>query len=103
MKKISGKIFRVAHCQSQERIAIVGKKDVADIYELPFNSFDFTVEKGIFKFVNIKFGIKNLLDDAVIFQRYQKYIINNEVKTQVQVTNRFKPGRQVKLGVSFSL
>lgn len=86
-----------------ERIAIVGDKDVPNIYEMPFNSLDFSVEKGINNWLSIKLGVKNLLDDDVIFQQFQKYMSGGEEMTRIQVTNAYKPGRQIKLGVSIKL
>ncbi len=83
-----------------KRIAIVGNDGAADIYEMPFNSLDLTLEKGLFKNISVKFGIKNLLDDEVIFQRYQKY--EEENTTKVQVTQKQKLGRQFKLGITAS-
>jgi outer membrane receptor protein involved in Fe transport len=86
-----------------ERIAIVGDKDVPNIFEMPFNSLDFSVEKGINNWLSIKLGVKNLLDDDVIFQQFQKYMSGGEEMTRIQVTNAYKPGRQIKLGVSIKL
>jgi len=86
-----------------ERIAVVGDKDTPHIYEMPFNSLDFTIEKGITKWVNIKFGIKNILNDEVIFQQYQKYSDNGVSKVRTQINTFFKPGRQFKLGISVNL
>jgi TonB-dependent receptor len=87
-----------------KRIAIVGDKDIPHIYEMPFNSLDFTFEKKIFEKISIKFGIKNMLDGDVVFQQFQKYKTpTGEAAIREQVTNKFKPGRQFKLGVSVSL
>jgi TonB-dependent receptor len=86
-----------------KRIATVGDISVPHIYEMPFNSLDFTIEKGITKYASIKFGIKNLMDDDVVFLQNQKYTDKGESKTREQVTNKFKPGRQFKLGISVNL
>ncbi|MFZ4723912.1 MAG: carboxypeptidase-like regulatory domain-containing protein [Paludibacter sp.] len=86
-----------------ERIATVGDIDTPHIYERPFNSLDFTFEKGITKWMSIKFGIKNILDDDVVFQQYQKYSDKGEKKIREQVSNKYKPGRQFKLGISVNL
>ena len=87
-----------------KRIAIVGDKDIPHIYEMPFNSLDFTFEKKLFEKISIKFGIKNLLDGDVVFQQFQKHKTpTGEAAIREQITNKFKPGRQFKLGVSVSL
>jgi len=87
-----------------KRIAIVGDRDIPHIWEMPFNSLDFTLEKKIFEKISIKFGIKNALDGDVVFQQFQKYKTpTGESAVREQITNKFKPGRQFKLGVSVSL
>ena len=87
-----------------KRIAIVGDKDIPHIYEMPFNSLDFTFEKKIFEKVSLKFGIKNALDGDVVFQQFQKYKTSaGDQAIREQITNKYKPGRQFKLGVSVAL
>jgi len=84
-----------------KRIAVVGDINTPHIWEMPFNSLDFTFEKKIFEKISIKFGIKNALDGDVIYQQFQKYPTStNESAIREQVTNKYKPGRQFKLGVS---
>ncbi len=84
-----------------QRIAIVGDKDVPNIFEMPFNSLDFAVEKGITSWMSVKLGIKNLLDDEVVFQQFQEFTDIEGLKdTRIQVTNAYRPGRQFKLGLS---
>jgi outer membrane receptor protein involved in Fe transport len=87
-----------------KRIAVVGDINTPHIWEMPFNSLDFTFEKKIFEKISIKFGIKNALDGDVIFQQFQKYKTPaGDAAIREQVTNKFKPGRQFKLGVSVTL
>lgn len=87
-----------------ERIAVVGDIDIPHVYEMPFNSLDFTIEKKLFKIISLKFGVKNALDSEVVFQQNQKYPnANGGQAIREQVTNRYKPGRQFKLGVSVTL
>lgn len=84
-----------------KRIAVVGDINTPHIWEMPFNSLDFTFEKKIFEKISIKFGVKNALDGNVIFQQFQKYTTPTyESAVREQVTNKYKPGRQFKLGVS---
>jgi TonB-dependent receptor len=87
-----------------KRIAVVGDINIPHIYEMPFNSLDFTFEKKLFEKLSIKFGIKNALDSDVVFQQFQKYTTpTNESTIREQVTNKYKPGRQFKLGVSLTI
>ena len=69
---------------------------------MPFNSLDFTIEKGITKWMNLKFGVKNLLDDNIVYQQTQNYKEGGAAKTKTQITNKFKPGRQFKVGVTMN-
>jgi len=86
-----------------ERIAIVGDKNIPHIYEMPFNSLDFSIEKGITKWINLRFGIKNILDNAIVFQQFQEYKDAGVPKVREQVTSKFKPGTQFKLSISVNL
>jgi len=98
--KIMGSIM---YNKTGKRIAVVGDKDVPNIFEMPFNSLDFTLEKGINNWMSIKFGVKNLLNDDVVFQQFQDYTDNGVKMIREQVTNMYKPGRQFKLGLSIKL
>lgn len=90
--------------QAGKRIAIVGDKDIPHIWEMPFNSLDFTFEKKLFEKFSIKLGFKNVLDGDVVFQQFQKYETPaGDEAVREQITNKFKPGRQFKLGVSVNL
>lgn len=87
-----------------KRIAVVGDINTPHIWEMPFNSLDFTFEKKIFEKISIKLGIKNALDGDVVFQQFQKYTATTGGQAiREQITNKYKPGRQFKIGVSVSL
>ncbi len=100
----SGFVGSAMFNKAGRRIAVVGDINTPHIYEMPFNSLDFTLEKKIFEIISIKFGIKNALDGDVVFQQFQKYATaSGEPAMREQVTNKFKPGRQFKLGVTVNL
>jgi outer membrane receptor protein involved in Fe transport len=83
---------------------VVGDINTPHIWEMPFNSLDFTFEKKIFEKISIKLGIKNALDGDVVFQQFQKYTATTGGQAiREQITNKYKPGRQFKIGVSVSL
>jgi len=88
-----------------ERIHAVGNVTHPHIYEQPFNSLDLTIEKSIFKNVNIKFGVKNLLNDDVIFNQTAELLDENNqvIETKTQINQKYKPGRQFKLGININL
>jgi outer membrane receptor for ferrienterochelin and colicin len=88
-----------------ERIHAVGNVHHPHIYEMPFNSLDLTLEKKLFKIVSLKFGIKNMLDDEVVFSQTGELLDEekNVVATSTQINHIFKPGRQFKFGVNIIL
>jgi len=91
-----------------KRIMYVGNPNSPHIYEMPFHLLDLSVNKIINKHLTFKFGIKNLLDDKVIFKQvvtFNKDINNDGVGDgevdREQITKEYKPGRYFSLGFSF--
>ena len=85
-----------------KRISFVGDKNTPHVYEMPFNSLDITLEKGLTKWASIKFGIKNLLDNDVIFQQTDVYTdpVSKLQVSKAELRQQYKPGMQIKLGVN---
>jgi len=92
----------IMYNEAGKRLSLVGDPTIPHVYEMPFHSLDFTLEKGITKWASLKFGIKNLLDDEVVFQQLDEY---TDIKTKlptsrVEIKQKYKPGMQIKLGVN---
>ena len=88
--------------EAGKRLSLVGDPTIPHVYEMPFHSLDFTLEKGITKWASLKLGIKNLLDDEVLFQQVDEYT-DPQTKlpqSRVEVKKKFKPGMQIKLGIN---
>ncbi|MEI8086524.1 MAG: TonB-dependent receptor [Paludibacter sp.] len=85
-----------------QRISFVGDKNTPHVYEMPFNSLDITVEKGITKWASLKFGVKNLLDNNIVFQQTDEYTdpVSKLKVSKVELRQQYKPGMQIKLGIS---
>jgi hypothetical protein len=100
-----------------KRIVAVGRpspnqwEDIPDIYEMPRNVLDLTFSKTIGKRFEIKGGIKDLLDQEVIFLQHIQNSVNMSNYTKGadagirsfdrnQVTKSFNPGRTFVLGFS---
>ncbi|MEI6751565.1 MAG: TonB-dependent receptor [Paludibacter sp.] len=87
-----------------KRIAFVGDKtkNIPHVYEMPFNSLDITLENGITKWASIKFGIKNFLDNDVVFQQTDDYKdpVTKLQVSKVELRQKFKPGMQIKIGIN---
>jgi TonB-dependent receptor len=98
-----------------KRIYIVGLpkehswENIPDVYELPRNLLDLTISKRIGKYVEIKGGIKDILNQSI---RYQQNIDTNVDKglydsgesrienvKATQVIRSFKPGSYYTLGI----
>ena len=99
----SGLMFSAMYNTVGKRIETVGDIDTPHIYEMPFNSLDMTAEKKIGKYLSVKLGVKNLLDDDILFQQFQKYTDSNgNAAERKQVATKYNPGRQFKLGVTLT-
>ncbi len=90
--------------EAGKRLSLVGDPTIPHVYEMPFHSLDFTLEKGITKWASLKLGIKNLLDDEVVFQQLDEYtdIITKLPKSRIEIKQRYKPGMQIKLGLNMN-
>jgi len=102
-----------------ERIYIVGQPKtkpweyIPNIYEMPRHLIDFTLSRRIGKYLEIKLGIKDLLNQPVRF----KQTINTNVDlstydngtagmvhfTRDQVAREFRPGSYYSLGLQITL
>lgn len=92
-----------------KRIVLVGQvnqnpqEDIPDVYEMPFNSLDFTISKKFGKRFQIKGGVQNILNDRVCYQQTVKFDKTGEGEvSRIQPTLDFKAGRYYTLGVSVS-
>lgn len=91
-----------------KRIMYVGNPNSPHIYEMPFHLLDLSINKSINKHLSFKFGIKNLLDDKVIFKQIVTFnkdinkdgVGDGEVDRE-QITKEYKPGRYFSLGFSY--
>jgi len=100
-----------------KRIVAVGRpssdqwEDIPDIYESPRNLFDLTISKKIGRFIEIKGGVKDLLNQKVEFAQYVKTDVDmskygsDGIKhfERKQVTKLYYPGRIFSLGFTVSL
>jgi len=91
-----------------KRIMYVGNPNSPHIFEMPFHLLDLSVNKSINNRLTVKFGVKNLLDDKVIFKQTVTFnkdtnndgIGDGEVERE-QITKEYKPGRFFSFGFSY--
>lgn len=86
-----------------KRIIVVGTPTIPNVYESPKNLLDITFAKKIGDHLEIKGGIKDLLDEPVKFSQTVKYnTINETVVSREQIIKEFKKGTSVMFGISYS-
>ncbi len=103
-----------------KRIVAVGRpspnmwEDIPDIYEMPRNVLDLTFSKMIGKRIEIKGGIKDLLNEQVRYVQTIDALVDMDVYSngettgmkqfdRKQVTKSWYPGRYVSLGITVRL
>ncbi len=103
-----------------KRIVAVGRpspnkwEDIPDIYEMPRNVIDLTVSKSIGRHLEIKGGIKDLLNEKIEYVQTINAVVDmtaysDGTDTRLkkfdnkQYTRTFYPGRYLSLGLSLKL
>jgi len=85
-----------------KRLFIIGYDDYPDIYEMPRHHIDLTLSKGIGNRLEIKAGVRDLLNDHVLLMqdadRDGIFNRNND-----QIIQKFRPGTVFNLGLSYRL
>ena len=100
-----------------KRIQIVGTpqqnawEDIPDVYEMPRHLVDIVVSKKFGKYAELKFSIKDLLNQSVVYKQSIHATVNMgyynggvaELKTfkRDQVLRSFKPGSMISLELGF--
>ncbi|MHC1703632.1 MAG: TonB-dependent receptor [Tenuifilaceae bacterium] len=91
-----------------KRIIVVGQlaqnsdDNIPDLYEMPHNLIDITVTKKIGKHIEIKGGIKDLLNEKYKFQQSFSYTnSSNETVERNLNTKEYKRGTVFSLGLSY--
>ena len=75
--------------------------DIPDIYEMPRNSLDLSFSKRLGKYVEVKAGIKDLLNSKIEYKQFLELTDDSGAKREVeQLVRSYRPGVTVNLGVS---
>ena len=92
-----------------KRIIYVGNVNDPHTYEMSRNILDFSISKSIGKYIQVKFGINDLLNQKHVLVQTEKYEKDtdgdgngDQTVLHQQVTRQFKTGRNYSLGVSFT-
>lgn len=85
-----------------KRLFIIGYDDYPDIYEMPRNHIDLTITKGIGNKLDLKAGVRDLLNDNIILMQDANRDGIFDKKTD-QVIQKFRPGTTFSLGLSYRI
>jgi hypothetical protein len=106
MYNVIGKRIQIVGIPQQN-----GWEDVPDVYEMPRHLVDFVISKKIGKYTEIKFSVKDLLNQSIVY----KQNINTDVDMSYynggsadirhfnrdQVLKSYKPGSSISLELGF--
>lgn len=84
----SGTKVNVSYNKIGERIAYAGTPTNPHTWELPRNTVDLNFSQAIGKFIEISFGVKDLMNDKVRFVQYYGNDESVELPTMVYTPNR---------------
>ncbi len=86
------------------RIAFVGTINDPHIYEMPRNLLDFSIAKKFGHHLSVKFGVKNLLNQHIVYQQEENVYLSsspNTLSKRIQETKSSIPGSQFNLGITY--
>jgi outer membrane receptor protein involved in Fe transport len=78
-----------------------GEVVIPDIYEMPRNVVDFSLNKKIGERLELKFGIKDLLAQDYITQQTYEYVKDGETKSATLNNKVYNLGRTWSIGASW--
>lgn len=85
-----------------KRIYMIGYDDYAEIYEMPRNLIDLTVTKGLSESIELKFGIRDLLNSESMYLQDNRRDGKLNPKTN-QSIERYYPGSNISLGLTWKI
>lgn len=90
-----------------KRIVFVGDINTPDIYEMPHNLLDFTFSQRIYKFISIKGGVQDILNQEIQLKQFVNYTqdsdnngVNDATVKRSQNTMSYKKGPYYTLGIT---
>ena len=83
-----------------KRIFIIGYDDYPDIYEMPVNQLDLTITKGFGNRLEMKAGIRNILNESIILMQDANQDGVFDIKSD-QVLQQYKPGAVINIGLGY--
>jgi outer membrane receptor protein involved in Fe transport len=82
----------------------VGTVNDPHIYEMPRNLLDLSLAKKFGNHLSVKFGVKNLLNQRIVYQQEEAVYLSGAPTTltkRIQETKSAIPGSQFSLGITY--
>ena len=79
-----------------KRLFAVGTQGTPDVYELPRNILDFSITKGIGKCIEVKAGVQDILNQAVVLRQDSNE--DGKIRSNDELLFRYKRGTYYTLG-----
>ena len=76
---------------------------IPDSYEMPRNVLDFTVNKSLGKYIDIRLSIKDILSEDIVFKQFPKFEKDGSTFDRQQETRRYNSGQMVALGITVKM
>ena len=99
----SGFNLSILYNRIGKRIVFIGDLENPHIWEMPRNSLDFTIIKQVGKYIQLKGGVRDILNNKTNWVQYFDFEKGGESVERKLDYYSFKPGTVYSLGVSFVL
>ena len=77
---------------------------VPDSYEMPRDAFDLTASKKFGKHFELKFAVRDILNQSVLFKQFSDVTYaNGNTRKVEEITRKYKPGRNFQLSLICNL
>lgn len=84
-----------------ERIVALGSQEYPNTMEAPRNSIDITYTKNILPNLELKAGIKNLLNAPFVYRQEWNYQSSGVQKSRILTTESYTDGRIISIGFNY--
>ena len=99
----SGLSLSILYNRIGKRIVFIGDLENPHIWEMPRNSLDFTIIKQVGKYLQLKGGVRDILNNKTNWVQYFDFEKGGEAVERKLDYYSFRPGTVYSLGVSFVL
>ncbi|MEG1935746.1 MAG: TonB-dependent receptor, partial [Rikenellaceae bacterium] len=76
--------------------------DIPDSFEMPRNTIDLSIAKKLGKMFELKFAIKDLLSEDIVYQQFPTRVVNGVTEKISQQTKRCNAGSTYTFGLNIN-